>query len=295
MFGYVRPYIPDLRVREHELYRAMYCGLCRSMGRVTGQISRFTLNYDFVFLTAVRFLATGNVPEADKKSCMAHPLKKRLYIKDCPELRYSAGVSALLLEGKLSDDVSDEKGFRKLAAAVARPCAASMQKKTLSNAENGEDVAAKAILRKLSELSALEIDGCTSLDCCAEVFGVLTGEIFSAGLPEREARICREIGRGAGRFIYVADAADDIGEDFVKGRFNPILALYGEDAVTERDGKYFLSEKVAEDVNTAMMLDLERCAAAAELLCDGGHPEVSEIVRNIIYAGMPETIKKITS
>ena len=56
MFGYVRPYVPDLRVREHELYRAVYCGLCRSMGKHTGCASSFTLSYDFVFLAAVRMV-----------------------------------------------------------------------------------------------------------------------------------------------------------------------------------------------------------------------------------------------
>ena len=45
MFGYVKPAYGELRVREHELYKAYYCGLCRAMGRTTGQLSRFSLNY----------------------------------------------------------------------------------------------------------------------------------------------------------------------------------------------------------------------------------------------------------
>ena len=47
MFGYVMPYVPTLQVQEYELYRAVYCGLCREMGRITGQASRLTLSYDF--------------------------------------------------------------------------------------------------------------------------------------------------------------------------------------------------------------------------------------------------------
>ena len=48
----------ELRVREDVFYRALYCGLCHRMGKCTGQCSRMTLNYDFVFLAAVR-LACG--------------------------------------------------------------------------------------------------------------------------------------------------------------------------------------------------------------------------------------------
>ena len=54
MFGYIKPLTPELRIREHECYRAYYCGLCRAMGKCTGQCSRMTLSYDFVFLAAVR-------------------------------------------------------------------------------------------------------------------------------------------------------------------------------------------------------------------------------------------------
>jgi hypothetical protein len=31
MFGYVRPYRDELKVKDYELYRAVYCGLCHSL------------------------------------------------------------------------------------------------------------------------------------------------------------------------------------------------------------------------------------------------------------------------
>ena len=56
MFGYIRTDVPEMRVRENEYYRAVYCGLCRAQGKCTGQCSRFTLNYDIVFLALLRTL-----------------------------------------------------------------------------------------------------------------------------------------------------------------------------------------------------------------------------------------------
>ena len=47
MFGYVKPYVPELKVKENEFYRATYCGLCRALGRKSRFLS-FTLSYDFV-------------------------------------------------------------------------------------------------------------------------------------------------------------------------------------------------------------------------------------------------------
>ena len=50
MFGYIRPFYSELRIREYHYYRGVYCGLCRAQGRCTGQCSRMTLSYDFAFL-----------------------------------------------------------------------------------------------------------------------------------------------------------------------------------------------------------------------------------------------------
>ena len=84
MFGYIKPYTPDLLVREHELYRAVYCGLCRAMSHNTGCMSCMALSYDFVFLATVRMVAEGNRPKAEYRRCLVHPIKKRPSIIENP-------------------------------------------------------------------------------------------------------------------------------------------------------------------------------------------------------------------
>jgi len=90
MFGYVKPYVPELRVCEHELFRAVYCGLCRSMGAHTGTVSRFTLSYDYVFLGAVRMVLAGIEPQCISRRCIAHPVKRRSMAEENPALEYTA-------------------------------------------------------------------------------------------------------------------------------------------------------------------------------------------------------------
>ena len=50
MFGYVRPVRDELKCRDFDLYRAVYCGLCRCMKERCGWTSTWFLNYDFTFL-----------------------------------------------------------------------------------------------------------------------------------------------------------------------------------------------------------------------------------------------------
>ncbi len=292
MFGYVKPYVPDLRVREDELYRAVYCGLCLEMGRTTGQLSRMSLSYDLVFLAAARMLASGEKPDVLRRRCAAHPVKKRQMLAHSDSLHYAAAVSAILVGGKVDDDVIDEKGLKKLASLSLKPACRHMVKKA-RRALGADDTVTASVEDGLGTLREYEAAGENSIDKCADSFGLMMAEIFSAGLEEKEARVLYEIGRGAGRFVYVADAMDDFPEDVKKGRFNPICAFYGEDAVL-RDGKeVFLSPEVAGELMRATLLELSKTASCAELICDGGDAGLSAIVRNVLYLGMPETMKKI--
>ena len=50
MFGYIKPYKPELKVKEFDTYQAVYCGLCRQLGEAFGPFAKLTLSYDFTFL-----------------------------------------------------------------------------------------------------------------------------------------------------------------------------------------------------------------------------------------------------
>ena len=112
MFGYVRVKHTELRVKEYEFYRGTYCGLCRSMGKCTGQCSRFALSYDFAFLALLRITLDRTPVEFEQKRCIAHPLKKRNMMKHNASLAYCAHAAALLNYHKILDDLSDERGWK---------------------------------------------------------------------------------------------------------------------------------------------------------------------------------------
>ena len=78
MFGYVKPMIPELKVKENELYKGTYCGLCRTMGKSTGCLSKLTLNYDFAYLALVRVVLEKRKATVKMRRCPVHPFKKKI-------------------------------------------------------------------------------------------------------------------------------------------------------------------------------------------------------------------------
>jgi formate hydrogenlyase subunit 6/NADH:ubiquinone oxidoreductase subunit I len=111
MYGYVKPYTEELRVKEALFYRATYCGICREMRRTLGELSGLTLTYDSVFLALVRmvYLPDEAIGAKDRR-CALHPLKKRRMLERNDALSYTARVFALLSYHKCLDDGADERG-----------------------------------------------------------------------------------------------------------------------------------------------------------------------------------------
>ena len=280
MFGYVRVMSPELKVKEYEFYRGTYCGLCRSMGKCTGQCSRFTLSYDFAFLALVRLSVAHEAISFEQKRCIAHPLKKRNAMKHSPTLAYCAGAVALLNYHKILDDLSDEKGFKRLRALAWRPFAAHSRKKALRAGlgELDEQIAARLALLSEAEHTAL-----SSADIPAALFGDLLADILSFGLDGSDKRLTAALSKAVGKWIYLADALDDWTEDAKKKRYNPFLLLY--------DGA-LPTEDMLTSIRNALKNELYEAEAALDLM-QFDNPEIKNLVFNILYLGMPGRMEQI--
>ncbi|MBQ7921947.1 MAG: hypothetical protein IJ325_05130 [Clostridia bacterium] len=287
MFGYVRPYVPSLQVQEYEIYRAVYCGLCRTMGEVTGQASRLTLSYDFCFLAALRmaFLDSREVAY-EQHRCPVHFTRSRFMAETNPALVYTAAAAACLTDGKRLDDLQDETGTARLKPYALTPLCRSMQHHVQKHYPT--EALAEKIRNRLAELSDLEKAGCTSAEETAQVFGLLMQDVFTEGLTDSTKRaIAGEFGLRTGRFIYICDAMDDLCDDIRNHRFNPLAGLWGDLALNE-EGKP--SEMLKSAFRTAAIVDLEGLGRAVELLPDG---ILTRILKNIVYQGMPYTLTRI--
>lgn len=287
MFGYVRPYVPSLQVQEYEIYRAVYCGLCRTMGKVTGQTSRLTLSYDFCFLAALRMVFLNRKEVAyELHRCAVHCTKPRFMAETNPALVYTAAAAACLTDGKRLDDLQDETGSARLKPYALTPLCRSMQHHAQKHYSTGE--LTEKIRQHLAALSALEKQGCTSVEETAQAFGLLMQDVFTEGLTDSmERAIAAEFGLRTGRFIYICDAMDDLCDDIHKNRFNPLAGLWGDMALNA-EGKP--SDILKSAFRTAATLDLEGLGRAVELLPDG---ILTRILKNIVYQGMPYTLTRI--
>ena len=186
MFGYVKPFVPSLTVAEYTYYKSVYCGLCHTAGGTSGAASRLFLSYDFVFLALVRQALQGQAVVMTKRRCVAHPLRRRYAVQENEALRYAAAAAAVLRAYKLQDDLFDEHGLRRCVAQLLRLCNRRAARR------GAAWVCPEALQAAFADLRAIEQAQTASMDAPADVFGVLLGELFAMGLPQRQARIAAD-------------------------------------------------------------------------------------------------------
>ena len=104
MFGYVKTDLPNMYVKDTVLYKAIYCGLCKGIGRTCGQKARLLLNYDLTFLSVFLHNLCDKDVEIKKERCIIHHIVKRP-VAPPDELTYRiAYLNVILARDRLSDD-----------------------------------------------------------------------------------------------------------------------------------------------------------------------------------------------
>lgn len=273
MFGYVKPFVPNLRVKEYELYKSIYCGLCCSMKKHTGNFSRVSLNYDMTFFALARMVLCDTDFSIHKHRCVVHPVKKRPIMDDNEALAYASYVSALLTAHKIDDVMIDDKGLKKMGAAMAKPFASSMKRL----AKRAEYEICDIVSHAMDKIRALEKEQCPIPDMPADIFGGMLGELLSLGLSGAKLRIAREIGLHTGRFVYLIDAICDYEDDVKDGTYNPFIYAFSKEE---------MQRFKSDTLRGVLTIEADAILRAFDLLSFEGKPMFRECIENIIVDGM---------
>ena len=284
MFGYIRPLQGELKVRELERFKAVYCGLCHVLGKRYGVAARFILGYELVFLSML--LWDDTPPVIYRKRCIASPFRKKRYCSQTAALETCAGYSVILTWWKLRDSISDEGFVKSLIYRVGALFLRRAYKKASRDfAEFDSKV--KTELKRLSEHEKEASGGGSertgTLDSAADKFALILKAAVPDDMPENKRRPMLEMLYHLGRWIYIIDACDDYNDDLRKGRYNPVLARIGP-----QDGR--LPPDAKERLMTTLTHSGNLLCAAYELINENIW---SDIIRNMIYLGMPDICGRV--
>ncbi len=279
MFGYVRPFKPEMKVRDFESFRAMYCGLCHTLKARYGFGSRMLLSYDMCFMALLMSGVTSCGIKTCQKRCIVSPFRKRACVHENLALDFAADCSVILSYWKLRDSAQDERGMKSLRARLV---AGFLKRKYQKASEELPDFAT-AVEQGIRQLDSLERANTPSLDRAADAFAAMMREAAAGLQDEKIRRPMEQLLYHVGRWVYITDAWDDLQDDLKSGSYNAIIARF---EVETPEG---LAE-AKEAVRLTLLQSAQTAAAASELL-DLGRSE--PVVKNILYMGLPAMAESV--
>ncbi|MBO4781287.1 MAG: hypothetical protein J5522_02735 [Lachnospiraceae bacterium] len=258
MFGYVVVNKPELKLKDFELYRSYYCGLCRDLKADYGFRGQMTLNYDLTFLAILLDGLYEDNTVVEECRCVVHPFTKHLTRRN-EYTDYAADMNILLTYYQCLDDFKDEKNKKKKRfAKKLKSRAKKVMEKYPEKSKRIED--------ELKKLGAYESNSEENIDLTSGCFGRIMSELFLYKVDEWKDYLER-MGFFLGKYIYILDAYCDYKKDMEKNMFNALKGV-GNDT---------------ETIKSMLTLMMSECTKNYEML---PIVENNDILQNILYSGV---------
>lgn len=297
MFGYVLPRTATLERRDFAMFQAAYCGICLSTKKKYGNLARLTTNYDVTVLELLAIEALKPDVEFGTCRCICDP-RRKVFVKDNVLSQTIVDANILLCRYKLVDDDLDGGGRHGMMRRII--------KKPYLAAKANLPAADRIVADGYARLRAMEKENVASLDRTADCFAKLLADLLVAVLdkaaaedvkykeqspvpplrPERLAdgseymTTLRALCYNVGKFVYLADALDDLEEDAAAKRYNPVLAVYPD---YEQGKRLDYIDRHHAELKFAFTSTVNRAIEALNCL---PLTHVGDLLRNIVYDGL---------
>ena len=272
MFGYIKIYEDELKIKEYKIYKSYYCGLCKALGKRYGALSRLGLSYDLTFFALVCDSVETDKNDIEFERCFKH-IGAKQPVCDNKFTDIASDLSILLAYEKIKDDICDGKNiFKYFKYLMLVPYIKSYKK----NSHKYADIS-KSISYNLKRLGEYERQNECDTDKAADCFAVILRDCF--GYFNKELK---DFGYAVGRYVYCADAFDDLKNDLKSGGYNPYKYKFMLESAD--DDKLPLA---AEAIKNSLYITLSMLAECTEKL---KFKKNENIIKNIVYMGM----RKIT-
>lgn len=282
MYGYINIDKYELKYKDFIVYKKLYCSVCNALKNHLGLKGCMLTSYDATLFIAI-FDGLELTQTEQILSCPLNPFKKFYPRFDVSEtaMTYTAFISLFYAYAKTKDNLLDE-GKRKYRKRIEKINNNPKYHALLNINEN--------LFRQLSKILddyfELEKRQTSTFDELSNKMGELFGKAFQGYCTFSNVNIDSndlfEIGFQIGKWIYLADAIDDLDLDITNRQFNPILHMKDYNELTEQE----LQDKVIF-ISNCLIQNLEYRLKQLHLLRN------NEIIHNITCFGMSHSIERI--
>ncbi len=273
MFGYVTINKPELKIKEYEAYKGVYCTLCKEMGKEYGQLSRLLLSYDGAFYVMYKLGLSNDKINVTNSRCSFNPCKKCMKITcESNVYKLACAITVILAYFKLIDNLNDSNLVKKAFLYLVYPYFSLIKNKAKKKYPEIYTIVENGMKQQFD----LEKETDASLDKSAHPTAEILLKLFSFGEMGECKENAEQFGYHLGRVVYFLDAFDDYEKDMKEKSFNPL-----------KNCNDFI-EISTHTINMSI-------GVLTEIFQKQKFHNFSTIIENIIYDGLSLQIERITN
>lgn len=265
---------PNMFIKDFTMYKAFYCGLCKTIGKNCSQMMRFSTNYDITFLDVLAHAVFDKQVEIVNEGCVLNPLKKKSIVVGDEITKKVVDINNILLHYKCVDDIVDNKSvFKKIVDKLILRRHYKKSKNKFKELDN-------IISKQYDELRVMEKENCGTIDAVCDKFANIMSAIGKEVFQDKVDDNLNVIMYNIGKHIYIADAIDDIQDDFEKGKYNMFLVGYS----------FISREQFLKDKNEQLNFLLGACVGAINEAFDNlKFNKFDGVLTNIFWYGLKKS------
>ena len=276
MFGYVKTDFPNMYMKDNILYKAMYCGLCKGIGKTCGQKGRFLLSYDLTFLSLFLHNILDKDVKIEKQRCVVHHIVKRPVAIPDELTERIAALNVILAYHKLNDDVLDNGKGR-----IKR----SLFKSSYKKAKRKEPILEQIVDTWYKKLLEYERKNTDSIDMASDPFGQMIAQIVKEIVGDVYSEDLYLLSYNLGKWIYLIDALDDFDKDIKKQNYNVFVNSFKDVKTKEEFIKIHIKEIL--EIFTQVLMTIEQMSKQIKYKFN------HDLIDNILISGLKQQTKLI--
>ncbi len=287
MFGYIAPYIPELKCKELKMYKSYYCSICFAIKRLGGRLYCTGLSNDITSFSILKASLNSEKETIKKVRCIWNPFKKvNILTNYQDEIEQAAVMNMILFYYKVKDNLHDERNILAfILELLLFPRFIKIRKRN--------DVLNNMVIKGLDVYNNNEKDSELSHEAIIDPYAVLIGNMISFTISDSFTKKCFYwIGYHTAKSICIIDAIDDYEKDEKKKVPN---ILNSHDIVNKLESDFSRIDlcerklKIYNIAETSLFYSLHQIRTTIEMLPFFRN---SDIISNIFIEGIDNSIIK---
>lgn len=233
MHGRLRPYLPELTIRDYNTYIRYLRGVRRQLYKDYGFYACHLLRYNGVLFAILSDSLAGRIPTCDRQR-VPGTLCWRKTMSQTQGIRLAAQVEVLMGWHNLQDrSYSELRPFKRVMRAADRVLLRRAYQQAVK-----ENPAFERLFWQEREQAKVQMDlSAKNYALAAEPMSNIFGALYSSLATDdpNQRKSMRYIGSSIGRIFYLLDKAERFETDRRKGRYNVFVVneLTGQAAAVE--------------------------------------------------------------